>query len=174
MWPFSNTPKIEEPSGPAMTLADFVRGFTHAFNAMHKIAEDYWEHMIENQFNADRTPKVREYVLPGGKAKVVLCEVSTLPGDGLLPEELEIHCALKVHSTTLKDASLDPTKDMTRASFNVGLAPISGKSHDEATVMDLRMKFKAQKPPEGILTLKEHFDKTVRVVPVEAPEPQKE
>jgi hypothetical protein len=141
---------------------------------MHKIAEDYWEHMIEDQFNPDRTPKIKEYKLPDGKSKMVICEISTLPGDGLLPEELEIHCALKVHSTTIKPASLNKDKgDLMRASFNVGLAPMGGKSHDEATVMDLRMKFKAQKPPEGILVVKEHFDRTVRLVPIEAPEPQK-
>ena len=174
MWPWK--PKAEpEESGPAMTLADCVRGFTHAVNAMHQIAEDFWEHMIENQFNADRTPKTKEYILPGGKSKVVICEVSTLPGDGLLPDELEIHCALKIHSTTVKPASILAGKEgLQRASFGVSMAPLGGKTHDEATVIDLRMKFKAQKPPEGILAVKEHFDRTVRLVPIEALEPAKE
>jgi hypothetical protein len=169
-WNWKKRPPAEKKRGvDAQTLADIARGMQHAVNATQELCEQHYARIVERYFNDDGTAITKRITLPHGAGEMEVPVIALMPPSGLMLKEAEIEMAVRIDSTAIKSAApTDEQVSHTRTSFAVSFTPRAhdrtpnaGNSSDGTSAIDIKMKFVAGDPPEGIARIIEAVANTM-------------
>jgi len=169
-WNWKKRAPAEKKRGvDAQTLADIARGMQHAVNSTQELTEQHYARIVERYFNEDGTAITKRITLPHNAGEMEVPVIALMPPSGLMLKEAEVEMSVRIDATAVKSAApTDEETEHTRTSFAVSLGP---RSHDRppseggtkggASSIDIKMKFVAGDPPEGIARIIEAFANTM-------------
>lgn len=146
----------------ASTLSDIARGLQHVVNTTHEILEHHFIRMISKYFGEDGSAVTRRIRI--SDSEVIDVPLITLVQPlGMAMEELEVRLSVRVDKAIVKTRkAVDDDQEVTRASFQVSLAPTSEKDEKRPpNVIDIIMKFKGKDTPEGVSRIVDEFTSKV-------------
>lgn len=147
-------------------LTDITRGLYHAASSTYSMLGNQYVTLLQQYFeetsDGNYVPKSVVVELPD-ETVVNLPLISLVTPKGLMLDKVNFDFSVVMESAGLVDATTDlDDLDLTRSSFKVEMAPRSADAGEEGKqrktgVVDVKMEFKVNEPPEGIMRLLDKF-----------------
>lgn len=158
-------------------LTDITRGLYHAAASTYSMLGNQYINLLSQYFEetseGNYKPKTVIVQLPDDNV-VNLPLISLVTPKGLMLDKVNFDFSVVMESAGLVDATTElDDLDLTRSSFKVEMAPrppdASSEGQRKTGVVDVKMEFKVNEPPEGIMRLLDKFASFVTPVrPVES------
>jgi hypothetical protein len=135
-------------------LTDITRGMQHAASTTIALVADQYIRLLEQFFDPteDGTLKAKMVrVAIDDKRYVLIPLVSLLTPRGLTLDQMRVQLSVRLRDMDVLKATTQEESEVTRASFNVDLAPRSEKGERKGDVVDIEMVFHAVDPPESVM-----------------------
>lgn len=152
-WPFKKRADVGQQS--SHTLADLVRGITHAALATWDVAGQYYRRVLQEHFREDGSPLTKNFDLPGD-AEVDVPTFILQSMRSMRPSRMKVKMQVRVDQTEIKRVGdhQDPSH-LTRTSFNISPASRGGDASSNA--IEVEVEFISEEPPEGVMRLIEAY-----------------
>lgn len=145
------------------TFSDIVRGMQYAVNTAHEMLERYHIAILNKYFDESGRPETKE-IYVGDDKKMDIPLIALINQGSLSIDEMEISFQAKIDHVLVKSAKSTDGKniDIDRTTFEMNFTP----SKREGDTVDVRIKFKANLPPEGVARIVDEYNKIIEPIDI--------
>ena len=175
-WPWNDL-ESDDSSGESdkfptrQNLTDIARGLTHAALSVEELQDQQYIRQVDRYFDRNEDGSLSAKLVrikTGEDSYIQVPLISLVRPEGIGLDELEVDLSIRLTQSDVKQHTHHADESIvTRSSFGCEITR-SSRSDDRARrpgdVVDLKLKFRRQDPPEGISRILEQFDNFVSLV----------